>query len=94
MAAGIATRWGLVLLVATAVGFLAPAIAGDSIGILFSAHLNVLSVPLVSFAGVTLLSLVASAPAWVLLRRHASRERVPSAIRAGAASDDLMGESG
>ena len=91
-AAGIATRWGLVLLVATAVGFLAPAIAGDSVGILFSAHLDVLSVPLVSFVGVTLLSLVVSAPAWVLLRRHASRERVPAAIRADAASVDLKGE--
>jgi Amt family ammonium transporter len=72
--AGIATRWGLVLLVATAVGFLAPAIAGDTVGILFSAHLDVLSVPIVSFAGVTLLSLVVSAPAWVALRRAAARD--------------------
>ncbi len=71
--AGIATRWGIVLLVATAVGFLAPAIVGDTVGILFSAHLDVLSVPVVSFAAVTLFSLVVSAPAWVLLRRHASR---------------------
>ena len=93
-AAGIATRWALVLLVATAVGFLAPAIAGDSIGILFSAHLDVLSVPVLAFAGVTLLSLVVSAPAWVLLRRHASRERVPSAIRVDAASVDRTGGTG
>ena len=72
------------LLVASAVGFLAPAISGDTVGILFSAHLDVLSVPVVSFLGVSLLSLVVSAPAWVLLRRHASRDRIPSAIRADA----------
>jgi Amt family ammonium transporter len=84
--AGIATRWGFVLLVASAVGFLAPAISGDTVGILFSAHLDVLSVPVLSFLGVALLSLVVSAPAWILLRRHASRERIPAAIRADAAS--------
>ncbi|HEY4153177.1 MAG TPA: hypothetical protein VGM38_07620 [Pseudolysinimonas sp.] len=85
-AAGIAARWGFVILVASAVGFLAPAISGDTVGILFSAQLDVLSVPVLSFLGVSLFSLVASAPAWVLLRRHASRERVPAAIRADAAS--------
>jgi hypothetical protein len=84
--AGIATRWGFVLLVASGVGFLAPAISGDTVGILFSAHLDVLSVPVLSFLGVSLLSLVVSAPVWVLLRRHASRERIPSAIRADPAS--------
>lgn len=87
--AGIATRWGFVLLVATAVGFIAPAIAGDTVGILFSAHLDVLATPVLSFLGVTLLSLVVSAPAWVLLRRHASRDRVPVAMR----SDSASGES-
>ncbi|MES1212236.1 MAG: hypothetical protein ABUT11_01670 [Leifsonia sp.] len=80
-AAGIAARWGFVILVASAVGFLAPAISGDTVGILFSAQLDVLPVPVVSFLGVSLLSFVVSAPAWVLLRRHASRERVPAAIR-------------
>ena len=84
--AGVATRWGFVLLVASAVGFLAPAISGDTVGILFSAHLDVLSVPVLSFLGVSVLSLVVSAPVWVLLRRHASRERIPAAIRADAAS--------
>ena len=86
--AGLATRWGFVLLVATAVGFLAPAISGDTVGILFSAQLDVLSVPVLSFLGVSLLSLLVSAPVWVLLRRHASRERIPSAIRADAALGD------
>ncbi|MEP6842674.1 MAG: hypothetical protein ABJA11_04080 [Pseudolysinimonas sp.] len=91
-AAGIATRWGFVVLVASAVGFLGPAISGDTVGILFSAHLDVLSVPIVSFLGVALLSLVVSAPAWVLLRRHASRERIPAAIRADAASGTVTPE--
>lgn len=86
-AAGIATRWGLVMLTTAAVGFFAPAISGDSVGILFSAHLDVLAVPIVSFVGVTLFSLVLSAPAWVLLRRTASRDRVPAAIQSDAASD-------
>jgi Amt family ammonium transporter len=89
--AGIATRWGLVLLVASAVGFLAPAISGDTVGILFSAHLDVLSVPVLSFLAVSLFSLVVSAPAWVLLRRHASRERIPAAIRVDAAPGDDAG---
>ncbi|MES1212267.1 MAG: hypothetical protein ABUT11_01840 [Leifsonia sp.] len=80
-AAGIAARWGFVILVASAVGFVAPAISGDTVGILFSAQLDVLSVPVVSFLGASLLSFLVSAPAWVLLRRHASRERVPAAIR-------------
>jgi len=87
-AAGIATRWGFVLLVASAVGFLAPAISGDTVGILFSAHLDVLSVPVLSFLGVSLLSVVVSVPVWVLLRRHASRERIPAAIRVDAAAGD------
>lgn len=89
---GLAARWGLVLLVASAVGFLAPAISGDTVGILFSAQLDVLSVPVVSFLGVTLLSLIVSAPAWVLLRRHASQERIPSAIRVDAESADGVAE--
>ncbi len=88
--AGIATRWGLVILAATAVGFLAPAISGDTVGILFSAHLDVLSVPVLSFLGVSLVSVLVSAPVWVLLRRHASRERIPAAIREDAASGDAV----
>jgi len=90
-AAGIATRWGFVLLVASAVGFLAPAISGDTVGILFSAHLDVLSVPVLSFLGVSLLSVVVSVPVWVLLRRYASRERIPAAIRVDAATGDDLG---
>lgn len=86
--AGIATRWGFVILVASAVGFLSPPILGDTVGILFSAHLDVLTVPVLSFVGVSLYSVVVSAPAWVALRGHASREGVPSALLGDAASID------
>jgi len=84
---GIATRWGLVILVAVTVGIIAPAIAGDTVGILFSANLGVLSTPVTSLLGVTLLSVVVSAPAWVLLRRTVSRDRMPAIIHADADAD-------
>ncbi len=86
--AGIATRWGFVMLVAVAVGFIAPAIAGDTLGILFSARVDVLLTPVVSFAGVTFVSVIVSAPAWILLRRTASKDRVPAALRADPVSGD------
>lgn len=71
-AAGLASRWGLVLLGATAVGFLAPSIAGDTVGILFSAQVGVLWPPLLAFLGVALGAAAVSAPVWVLLRRRQS----------------------
>jgi ammonium transporter, Amt family len=72
-AGGIAPRWGLTLLGATAVGFLAPPISGDTIGILFSAQVGVLVTPLMAFLGVALGAAIVSAPVWVLLRRRQSR---------------------
>ncbi|WP_309708088.1 hypothetical protein [Pseudolysinimonas sp.] len=69
-AAGIAPRWGLALLGATAVGFLAPPISGDTVGILFSAQVGVLWTPLLAFLGVALGAAAVSAPVWVLLRRR------------------------
>ncbi len=68
--AGIAPRWGLSLLGAAAVGFLAPPISGDTVGILFSAQVGVLWTPLLAFVGVALGAAVVSAPVWVLLRRR------------------------
>jgi hypothetical protein len=67
---GIATRWGLTLLGAAAVGFLAPPVAGDTVGVLFSAQVGVLNTPLMAFLGVAGGSAVVSAPAWMFLRRH------------------------
>jgi ammonium transporter, Amt family len=78
--AGLATRWGLALLVATAVGFLAPPVSGEAAGILFTARWSSLTVPLLVFAGTVLWSVLVSAPVWVLVRRHAARERIPAEI--------------
>jgi Amt family ammonium transporter len=69
-AGGIAPRWGLTLLGATAVGFLAPPISGDTIGIVFNAQVGVLATPLLAFVGVALGAALVSAPVWVLLRRR------------------------
>lgn len=68
--AGVAPRWGLSLLGATAVGFLAPPISGDTVGILFSAQVGVLWTPIVAFFGVALGAALVSAPVWVLLQRR------------------------
>lgn len=70
--AGVAPRWGLSLLGATAVGFLAPPISGDTIGILFSAQVGVLGTPLLAFLGVAVGAAAVSTPVWVLLRRRQS----------------------
>ncbi|WP_309708099.1 hypothetical protein [Pseudolysinimonas sp.] len=67
---GPATRWGFTLLGATAMGFLAPPVWGDAVGILFSAEVGVLATPLMAFSGVALGSLLVSAPTWVLIRRR------------------------
>lgn len=71
-AAGIAPRWGLTLLGATAVGFLAPPVSGDTVGFLFSAQVGVLWTPLLAFLGVALGAAAISAPVWVLLQRRQS----------------------
>jgi Amt family ammonium transporter len=73
--AGVATRWGLALAAATAVGFLAPPISGDTVGILFSAQVSALFVPAVTFTGVALYALLVSTPAWIVLRRRAGQVR-------------------
>lgn len=70
--AGVATRWGITLLAATAVGFLAPPVSGDTVGILFSAQVSALVIPALAFVGVAVYSVVVSAPAWVFLRRTQS----------------------
>jgi Amt family ammonium transporter len=81
-AGGTAPRWGLTLLGATAVGFLAPPISGDTVGILFSAQVGVLATPLMAFFGVAIGAALVSAPVWVLLRRHQAR-REPATETSG-----------
>jgi Ammonia permease len=68
--AGLAPRWGLAILGATAVGFLAPPIAGDTIGVLFTVQVGTLAAPLVAFLAVALGSVLVSAPVWYLARRR------------------------
>lgn len=76
--AGEVARWALALLSAAAIGFFAPPISGDAVGIVFSARIAALSAPMVLFLGVSLFAVLASAPAWLLLRRHAlTRADVP-----------------
>ncbi|WP_294181249.1 hypothetical protein [uncultured Schumannella sp.] len=69
--AGEVARWALALLGAAAIGFLAPPISGDAVGIVFSARIAGLTMPVLSFLAVTVFAIVASTPAWLLLRRHA-----------------------
>jgi hypothetical protein len=83
--AGPAPRWGLTLLGATAVGFLAPPVWGDTIGILFSAQVGILAAPLMAFLGVAVGSALVSAPVWVLLRR-----RQTARGRSGPAADPAV----
>ena len=60
-------------MVATAIGYFAPPVSGDTVGFLFSARIGGLVPPATAFIAVALLSLLASAPLWILLRRHATR---------------------
>ena len=73
VAAGVATRWAVTIIVATAIGYFAPPVSGDTVGFLFSARIGGLVPPATAFIAVALLSLLASAPLWILLRRHATR---------------------
>lgn len=65
---GVATRWGLALLGATAMGFLGPPIWGDTIGFLFSAQVGGIAASLAAFFGVVVGAVAVSAPAWFLVR--------------------------
>ena len=69
--AGEVARWALAMLGASAIGFLAPPISGDAVGIVFSARIAALSMPILLFLGVSVFAIIASTPAWLLLRRHA-----------------------
>ena len=41
---------------------------------------SVLVTPLLTFFGVVAFAVAVSAPVWLLVRRHAARERIPDAI--------------
>ncbi len=78
--AGLAARWGMTVLTAISVGFVAPAVSGDTVGLIFAARAAVLTAPLLVLIGVATFSVAVSAPVWVLVRRHAARERIPEQI--------------
>ncbi len=69
---GRAGHWALVVLASTAIGYLAPAIAGDTIGFVFTGRIAALAPPVATFASAAALGLLASIPSW-LLARHARR---------------------
>ncbi|MEO5920730.1 MAG: hypothetical protein ABIQ01_06265 [Pseudolysinimonas sp.] len=87
--AGLAARWGMTVLAAIAVGFVAPAVSGDTAGLIFAARAAVLTVPTLVLVGVATFSVVVSAPVWVLVRGHATRDRIPAQI---LQSDDPVDE--
>jgi ammonia channel protein AmtB len=78
--AGLAARWGMTVLVAIAVAFVAPAVSGDDVGLIFSARAAVLTVPVLVMVAVSAFAVAVSAPVWVLVRRHATRDRIPAQI--------------
>lgn len=78
--AGLAARWGITVLLAVAVGFVAPAVSGDTVGVIFAARAAVLTAPILVLVAVSTFSVAVSAPVWVLMRRHATRERIPAQI--------------
>jgi ammonia channel protein AmtB len=67
--AGRAAHWALVVLSSTAVGYLAPAVAGDSIGFLFSGRIAALAPPILAILAVAAIGMLATAPIWVIGRR-------------------------
>ncbi len=66
---GRAGHWALVVLTSTAIGYLAPAVSGDTVGFVFSGRITALFPPVAAFAAVAALGLAASVPAWLLARR-------------------------
>ncbi|TXK17511.1 hypothetical protein [Homoserinibacter sp. GY 40078] len=66
---GRAAHAALVVLTSTAIGYLAPAVSGDTIGLVFSGRIAAVVPPVAAFAAVTAFGIVASVPAWMLRRR-------------------------
>ena len=65
---GRAGHWALVVLASTAIGYLAPAITGDTIGFVFTGRIAALLPPVAAFASAAALGLVLSVPSWLLAR--------------------------
>lgn len=72
--AGRAGHWAGVVLTATAVGFFAPAVSGDTIGFIFSGRIGALVPPVGMFLAVAGFGVLVTAPLWLVGRR---RRRTP-----------------
>lgn len=65
---GRAGHWALVVLTSTAIGYLAPAVSGDSIGFVFSGRLASLGPPILTFVAVAVAGALVTAPIWAIGR--------------------------
>jgi len=65
------SRAGAVVLVAAALGLLAPVVSGDAIGILFTAQFETVPVPIVIGGAAALFSAAVSLPVWLVIRSRA-----------------------
>ena len=72
--AGRAGHWALVVLASTAIGYLAPAVAGDSIGFVFSGRITAVVPPALAFLAVAAAGVLLTVPVWaarpVAVRGH------------------------
>ncbi|QEO10161.1 hypothetical protein [Protaetiibacter larvae] len=64
--AGRGGHWALVVLASTAIGYLAPAVSGDTIGLLFSGRIAALLPPLAAFLAIAAFGVVTSVPSWLM----------------------------
>lgn len=67
--AGRAAHWALVVLASTAIGYLAPAVSGDSLGFFFSGRITALGPPMLTFLAVVAVGVLATVPIWTIGRR-------------------------
>jgi len=66
---GRAGHWALAVLASTAIGYLAPAVSGDTIGLLFSGRIAALVPPAAGILAVAAFGIVVTAPVWARARR-------------------------
>jgi len=70
-------RVGWVVLSAALVGLLAPVISGDAVGVLFTAQVGAVPVPLEAATATAVFAVVVSLPVWLAIRAVSPVERAP-----------------
>ena len=75
---GRVVRWALVVLTTAAIGYLAPAVVGDSLGFMFSGRITAVVPPALAFLAVVAVGVLATGPIWA---RGGSMSRVDSPRR-------------